>query len=103
MIAEVEAVEQAEWATSTLEMIRAHCPTSIVATIELLRAGAAAADLRACLDNEAALGERITARPDFVEGIRAVVVDQDHCPTWRPADLDSVDVGGHRAALAATC
>ncbi len=102
MIAAVEAGEQDEWATSTLEMIRAHCPTSIVATIELLRAGAEAADLRACLDNEAALGEWITARPDFVEGIRAVVVDKDHSPTWGPADLDSVDVEGIRSALTAS-
>lgn len=100
MIAALEAGEQDEWATATLEMIRAHCPTSIVGTIELLRAGAAAADLRACLDNELALGAWITARPDFVEGVRAVVVDKDRDPTWDPAELDAVDVDSIRAALA---
>src|SRR5690606_28396723 len=63
MLAALQAGEQDEWATSTSEMFRAHCPTSIVATIELLRAGAKAADLRECLDNELALGGWITARP----------------------------------------
>ncbi|UVE96043.1 enoyl-CoA hydratase/isomerase family protein [Dietzia sp. B32] len=100
MIAALESGEQDEWATSTLEMLRSHCPTSIVATIELLRAGAKAEDLRECLDNELALGAWITARPDFVEGVRAVVIDKDRNPTWDPADLDSVDVDAIRSALA---
>ena len=100
MIAALESGEQDEWATSTLEMLRSHCPTSIVATIELLRAGAKAENLRECLDNELALGAWITARPDFVEGVRAVVIDKDRNPTWDPADLDSVDVDAIRSALA---
>lgn len=100
MIAALEAGEQDEWATATLEMIRAHCPTSIVATIELLRAGSRAADLRECLDNELALGAWITARPDFVEGVRAVVIDKDRSPSWNPTELDDVDVDAIRSALA---
>lgn len=100
MIAALETGEQDEWATSTLSMLRSHCPTSVVATIELLRAGAQAADLRECLDNELALGGWITARPDFVEGVRAVVIDKDRNPTWNPADLDSVDVDAIRSVLA---
>lgn len=100
MIAALEAGEQDEWATKTLEMFRAHSPSAIVATIELLRAGGKAADLRECLDNELALGAWITARPDFVEGVRAVVIDKDRNPTWDPTDLDAVDVDGIRAALA---
>ena len=100
MVAALEAGDQDEWATATLDMLRAHCPTSVVATIELLRAGAKAADLRECLDNELELGSWITARPDFVEGVRAVVVDKDRNPSWDPADLDSVDVAAIRSALA---
>ena len=100
MIAALQAGEQDEWATSTTEMFRAHCPTSIVATIELLRAGARAEGLRECLDHELALGGWITARPDFVEGVRAVVIDKDRNPSWDPADLDAVDVDAIRSALA---
>ena len=100
MIAALQAGEQDEWATSTTEMFRAHCPTSIVATIELLRAGARAEGLRECLDHELALGGWITARPDFVEGVRAVVIDKDRNPSWDPAELDAVDVDAIRSALA---
>ena len=100
MIAALESGEQDEWATATLEMLRSHCPTSIIATIELLRAGAEAEDLKECLANELALGGWITARPDFVEGVRAVVIDKDRNPTWDPADLDSVDVDAIRSTLA---
>lgn len=100
MISALESGEQNEWATTTLGMLRSHCPTSVVGTIELLRAGARAADLRECLANELALGAWITARPDFVEGVRAVVIDKDRNPTWVPADLDSVDVDAIRSALA---
>ena len=100
MIAALESGEQDEWATSTLEMLRSHCPTSIVATIELLKAGAKAEGLRECLANELALGAWITARPDFVEGVRAVVIDKDRNPTWDPADLDAVDVDAIHSALA---
>ncbi|PTM90914.1 enoyl-CoA hydratase [Dietzia psychralcaliphila] len=99
MVAALESGEQDEWATATLEMLRSHCPTSVIATIELLRAGAAAADLRECLDNELALGGWITARPDFVEGVRAVVIDKDRNPTWDPSDLDDVHVDAIRSAL----
>lgn len=100
MIAALEAGEQDEWATATLKMFKAHCPTSIVATIELVRAGAKAANLRECLDNELSLGGWITARPDFVEGVRAVVIDKDRNPTWDPAELDEVEVDSIRSALA---
>ncbi|MBB1031024.1 enoyl-CoA hydratase/isomerase family protein [Dietzia sp. SLG310A2-38A2] len=99
MVAALQSGVQDEWATATLEMLRSHCPTSVIATIELLRAGAAAADLRECLDNELALGGWITARPDFVEGVRAVVIDKDRNPTWDPADLDDVHVDAIRSAL----
>ncbi|MBB1036624.1 enoyl-CoA hydratase/isomerase family protein [Dietzia natronolimnaea] len=99
MVAALESGAQDEWATSTLEMLRSHCPTSVIATIELLRAGAAASDLRECLAAELALGGWITARPDFVEGVRAVVIDKDRNPTWDPADLDDVHVDAIRSAL----
>src|SRR5690625_824731 len=100
MIAALESGEQDEWATSTLKLFRSHSPTAVVATIELLRAGAEATDLKECLDNELELGAWITARPDFVEGVRAVVADKDRDPTWDPAELDAGGGRGVRSALA---
>ena len=37
------------------------------------------------------LAMRMIRRDDFVEGIRAVVVDKDHSPKWEPDRLEAID------------
>ncbi|MFX8573934.1 enoyl-CoA hydratase/isomerase family protein, partial [Acinetobacter baumannii] len=33
---------------------------------------------------------RVLTRPDFAEGVRAVIVDKDNAPRWDPATPDAV-------------
>ena len=47
------------------------------------------ADAAISLDYHLAL--RMIRRPDFVEGVRALLVDKDKAPTWSPNRLDLVD------------
>lgn len=89
-----------EWAAGTLEALRSMSPTSLVATDLLLRHGARVSALSECLDAELRLGAWICARPDFVEGVRAVLVDKSRDAAWSPASVDEVDSDGIRAALA---
>ena len=37
------------------------------------------------------LAIKMTRRADFVEGVRAVVIEKDNAPNWHPATLLEVD------------
>jgi enoyl-CoA hydratase len=39
---------------------------------------------------EFAVASRVVQRPDFIEGVRAVIVDKDNAPHWHPATPEGV-------------
>jgi len=80
----------AEWAAQTRATLRAVSPTSVWTTAELMRRGAEST-LAECFARELDVAVHISAVPDFVEGVRAVLVDKDHAPTWSPATIEDVD------------
>jgi enoyl-CoA hydratase len=47
--------------------------------------------LKQTLDAEFLLTRTTMAYPDFAEGVRAMVVDKDRQPTWRPARIEDID------------
>ena len=79
-----------DWAEEALQGLRALSPTSVIWSYEMLRRGAGRT-LEACLHAELALMLRATRAPDFLEGVRAMVVDKDRQPRWLPASLADVD------------
>ncbi|KAI8468775.1 MAG: ClpP/crotonase-like domain-containing protein [Monoraphidium minutum] len=56
--------------------------------------------LRAVMQEEYRIAVRRAAQPDFLEGVRALLVDKDRAPRWAPRDLGSVDAS-EAAGLAA--
>ena len=36
------------------------------------------------------IGSRVLTRPDFAEGVRAVIVEKDNAPKWNPATPEGV-------------
>jgi enoyl-CoA hydratase len=79
-----------EWATKTLGMLRTVSPIALCWTLEALRRGADMT-LPQCLQAEFALTQTTMRHPDFAEGVRAMVVDKDRKPQWKPARIEQVD------------
>ncbi len=81
--------------------IAGNAPTSLKVTLQALRA-ARQLGLEACLEREFRVSRSITRQPDFVEGVRAAVVDKDRNPRWQPSRLSEVgrdDVLRHFEAI----
>jgi enoyl-CoA hydratase len=49
-------------------------------------------DVNATLAMDLKLAAVMARRPDFAEGVRAVLVDKDQQPKWTPGSLEAFDV-----------
>ena len=65
-------------------LLKQASPASLVASAELMDANAKH-DLKGSLDNEERLGLKIRREPDFLEGVRAVLVDKSNDADFAPA------------------
>jgi enoyl-CoA hydratase len=100
VLAELDA-DGTEWAAKTAAIIRTKSPTSQKIALAQVRRGAHW-DFGQCMRTEFRIVSRIVQGFDFYEGVRAVIVDKDNAPQWRPATLTEVDdaaVERHFAAL----
>ena len=88
IIAAIEG-EGGDWAGETLASLAAKSPTSLKVTHRQLRRGASLSFGQA-MTMEFRLSQRFCAEPDFREGVRAVVIDKDRDPKWRPPTLAEV-------------
>ncbi len=87
---EAGAEEAARTAAAT---IRSKSPTSCAVALAALRAAAGMSGLREALDAEYRAAVRLQRGPDFVEGVRAQIVDKDRNPRWTPARLEDLPPG----------
>ncbi len=94
---------EAEWAAKTAATMRTKSPLSLKIALAQVRRGGAC-DFATCMRSEFRIVSRIIEGHDFYEGVRAVIVDKDNAPRWRPATLRQVsdaEVERHFAPLAA--
>ncbi|HXZ47821.1 MAG TPA: enoyl-CoA hydratase/isomerase family protein [Usitatibacter sp.] len=84
-----ERPELRAWAGRTLEALRRNSPTMLAVTLEMLRRGASLT-LAECLRMELNLVHGCFEQGDFLEGIRALIVEKDDRPRWRPERLAEV-------------
>jgi enoyl-CoA hydratase len=91
----------AAWATQTAATMRTKSPLSLKIALAQVRRGKGF-DFAACMRTEFRIVSRIIEGHDFYEGVRAVIVDKDNKPRWRPSALAAVsaaEVERHFAAL----
>lgn len=92
MMAIVGALEVGDdFAKETAATLRTMSPSSLVWSLKLLQRGADRT-LRGCLDMELRATRTLTPYREFIEGVRAMVVDKDRQPRWTPARLEDVDI-----------
>lgn len=99
---DAETGEHAEWAHKQAATMRTKSPTSLKIALRQMRDGAKA-DFEECMRIEYRVVTRVADGVDFYEGVRAVIIDKDHAPKWRPATVEEVsdaDIDAYFAPVA---
>ncbi|MBN8815506.1 MAG: enoyl-CoA hydratase/isomerase family protein [Sphingomonas sp.] len=78
------------WAHETLKILKTKSPQTMKVSLRLLAEGVGMRDFAAEMTQEYAVGARVVVRHDFLEGVRAVIVDKDNAPVWNPATPEGV-------------
>ena len=73
-----------------VKLMGRHSPLSLCATVGLVHKVRSADTIEAALDQEFRFTSRAMDRGDFVEGIRAAIIDRDRAPNWRHDSWSSV-------------
>jgi enoyl-CoA hydratase len=84
------SVDPTEWAKAQLETLKTKSPQTLKVAFRQLREGAHMASFAEEMAVEYRIGARVVQRRDFIEGVRAVIVDKDNAPRWDPANLEGV-------------
>ena len=94
---------EAKFAADMAATIRTKSPMSLKLALAQVRAGREMT-FDACMRTEFRIVSRIIHGHDFYEGVRAVIVDKDNAPNWRPerlAEVTRADIERHFASLGA--
>lgn len=95
--ASVEAIFEAleadgsDWAKAQLTTLRTKSPQTLKVAFRQLKLGGQMTRFADNMAMEYRIGARVVARHDFIEGVRAVIIDKDHAPKWSPSTLEGVD------------
>ncbi|WPP01592.1 enoyl-CoA hydratase/isomerase family protein [Pseudomonas sp. HR96] len=77
------------WARATAQLMRGRSPLAMSVTLEMLRRGRQMS-LDECFDMELQLDRQWFAHGDFIEGVRALLIDKDKSPRWNPPTVQEL-------------
>jgi enoyl-CoA hydratase len=90
IIAALEAADT-DWAREQLKVLTTKSPQTMKVALRQLELGARAKDFAENMAMEYRIGARVVQRHDFLEGVRAVIVEKDNAPKWNPSTPSAVD------------
>lgn len=79
-----------DWQKKAAAAVRSRSPLSLKLTLAAVRAAREMSSLEEALNLEYRLTTRLFLCGEFVEGVRALLVDKDKTPKWQPATLEAV-------------
>lgn len=86
--------DASDWAKKERATLASKSPLSCAVAFRQLREGAAMPDFAAEMAQEYAIGARLVHHHDFIEGVRALIVDKDNRPKWQSevedAEIDAI-------------
>ncbi|MGR4866244.1 enoyl-CoA hydratase/isomerase family protein [Caulobacter sp. LARHSG274] len=82
--------DSSDWGKAQLAVMQTKSPQTLKVAFRQLEAGAAMTDFADNMAMEYRIGARVVQRHDFLEGVRAVIIDKDNAPLWDPAELAGV-------------
>tara|TARA_A100001391_G_C5026836_1_gene267289 strand:+ start:152 stop:1201 length:1050 start_codon:yes stop_codon:yes gene_type:complete len=89
ILASLEA-DDSEWAAKELATLRTKSPQTCKVALRQLAESGKLDDFADNMKMEYRIASRVLVRPDFAEGVRAVIVDKTHDPKWDPATPEGV-------------
>ena len=78
------------FAQATLKTLRRQCPLSLACAVEIIHRVRTENTIEAALAQEYRFTYRAAEMGDFVEGIRAAIIDKDRKPKWQHARIEEV-------------
>ncbi|HEY0044404.1 MAG TPA: enoyl-CoA hydratase/isomerase family protein [Allosphingosinicella sp.] len=78
------------WAEEQLHILHSKSPQACKVSLRMLYDGSLMSDFADEMRQEYAVATRVVQRHDFVEGVRALLIDKDNQPHWNPATPEAV-------------
>ena len=79
-----------EWASETVKLIRRSCPLSVACAFEIIRRVRHMRSVEEALAMEYRFTARSMSDGEFIEGVRAQIIDKDRSPYWKTGRLEEV-------------
>jgi enoyl-CoA hydratase len=89
IVAALEA-DPSDWAEAERATLGTRSPQACKVALRLLSEAVHRTDFADEMRQEYAVATRVVQRPDFAEGVRAVLIDKDNAPRWNPAAPEEV-------------